>query len=137
MRPPRLWVVYCGILKIPPRLQMVWWAALWRSRRPEAQALCAGFQRLSTQKVVKGDFLRQQAGPAPMVRVLEQCVQDRVVSHTKANEILAYVLDFMTVEAKEDWRGVAIPSQRWFTEQEIKEKRDGKSPDQHDARASV
>jgi hypothetical protein len=48
MRPPRLWIAYCSILKVPPRLQMTWWAALWRSRRPEVQALCDGFQRLST-----------------------------------------------------------------------------------------
>jgi hypothetical protein len=62
MRPPRLWIAYCSILKVPPRLQITWWAALWRSRRPEVQALCDGFERLSTQRVVHGDCLREQAG---------------------------------------------------------------------------
>jgi hypothetical protein len=81
MRPPRLWAFYCGILQVPPRLHMAWWTALWRSRRPAARTICDGFQRLSTQRVVPGDFVREQAGPVPMVRVLEQCVQDRLVSH--------------------------------------------------------
>jgi hypothetical protein len=134
MRPPCLWVVYCGILKVPPRLQMVWWAALWRSPRVEARTVCAGFQRLSTQRLVSTDFLREQAGPAPMVRLLEACVHDRLVSRGKANEILEAMLNFTVVEATEDWRGVAIPSQRWKTE---KEQRYGQTTDQHVTRAGV
>jgi hypothetical protein len=122
MRPPRLWIVYGGILQVPPRLQMVWWAALGRSRRPEVQALWEQFLRLSSQRVVRGDFLQQQAGPAPRVRLLEACVADRVVSRAQANNVLAYILDFTVVEATEDWRGVAILSQRWWTEAEAKKR---------------
>ena len=134
MCPPRLWVVYCGILKVPPRLQMVWWVALWRSPRVEARTVCDGFQRLSTQRLVSTDFLREQAGPAPMARLLEACVHDRLVSRGKANEILEAMLNFTVVESTEDWRGVAIPSQRWKTE---KEQRYGQTTDQHVTRAGV
>jgi hypothetical protein len=122
MRPPRLWIAYCSILKVPPRLQMTWWAALWRSRRPEVQALCDGFERLSTQRVVHGDCLREQAGPVPMVRLLEACVAERVVSRAQANAILAYILDFTRVEAQEDWRGIVVPRVRWLSEAEATER---------------
>jgi hypothetical protein len=137
MRPPRLWIAYCSILKVPPRLQMAWWAALWRSRWPAARTICDGFQRLSTQRVVQGDFLQQQAGPAPMVRLLEACVQDRLVSRAKANQLIDRMLAFTVVEVKEDWRGVPLPSQRWCIEEEAKEKRHSNSPDHCDARAGV
>ena len=137
MRPPRLWVVYCGILTVPPRLQIVWWGALWRSPRVEARTVCAGFQRLSTQRVVTTDFLREQAGPAPMVRLLEACVHDRLVSRGKANEILRYILHFTVVESKEDWRGVPIPSQWSLTEKGAKEQRYGQTTHQYVTRAGV
>jgi hypothetical protein len=93
-----------------------------RSRRPEVQALWEQFLRLSSQRVVRGDFLQQQAGPAPRVRLLEACVEDRVVSRAQANKVLAYILDFTVVEATEDWRGVAVLSQRWWTEAEAKKR---------------
>jgi hypothetical protein len=53
-----------------------------------------------------------------MVYLLEQCVDDQLVSHAKAHQLIEAILTFTVVESSVDWRGIALTCPRWLTEDE-------------------